>query len=111
MTHFTPRQRSGSEFGGVDETYATLQPTYDVLSNADKLRLEYLTGVDNTESFEDRRQMLGLRPATGARPLWLDHVSPSEVPHLGSEARRQGYGSDEGPIVTSDPDMPLNNEE
>lgn len=36
------------------------------------MRLGYLTGEENNpESIEDRRQFLGLRPATGRRPLFL----------------------------------------
>lgn len=69
----TPRQRTGSEFGGVETTKATIQPKgVDALTNGDRLRLGYLTGVENNpESMEDRRQMLGLRPASGRRPFFL----------------------------------------
>lgn len=78
----SPRQRSGSEFGGVETTKATIQPKgASALSNGDRLRLGYLTGVENnTESWEDRRQMLGLRPASGRRPWFLLKTGqPSEL--------------------------------
>ncbi len=67
------RQRSGSEYGGVERTKATVQPKEaDTLSAGEILRLGYLTGEeDNTESLEDRRQFLGLRPADGRRPIFL----------------------------------------
>ena len=69
----TQRQRSGSEFGGVETTKATIQPQgAEALTAGDRLRLGYLTGVEsNTESLEDRRQFLGLRPASGRRPNFL----------------------------------------
>lgn len=69
----TPKQLTGSEYGGVQPTKSTIQPKgADALSNGDRLRLGYLTGQeDNPESLEDRRQFLGLRPASGRRPLFL----------------------------------------
>jgi hypothetical protein len=93
----SPRQLTGTEYGGVETTFATIQPKpVDTLTPAEILRLGYLTGVDHdTESFEDRRQMLGLRKADGRRPEWLTHVSPQNRPELESEARLQGYGEDE----------------
>ena len=78
----TSRQRSGSEFGGVPTTKATIQPQgADALTAGDRLRLGYLTGVEgNTESLEDRRQFLGLRPASGKRPNYLLNTGqPSEL--------------------------------
>lgn len=74
----TPRQLAGSEYGGVGETRNTLQPKGpEALTPADELRLGYLVG-DTTDplqltiaSLEDRRQMLGLKPAGDQRPTWL----------------------------------------
>ena len=67
------RQLSGSEYGGVETTKATIQPqSADALTAGDRLRLGYLTGQEtDTESIEDRRQFLGLRPADGRRPTYL----------------------------------------
>lgn len=69
----TSRQLGGSEYGGVQPTKATIQPQgAEALTAGDRLRLGYLTGVEtNTESIEDRRQFLGLRPASGRRPRFL----------------------------------------
>lgn len=69
----TPRQHTGTEFGGVERTKATLQPKpAGALKPSEILRLGYLTGEEgDTESLEDRRQMMGLRPADGSRPTWL----------------------------------------
>jgi len=92
------RQAEGSEFGGVQPTLAGgIQPKGpEALTPGEKLRLGYVTGVEDDTNIqtnlEDRRQMMGLRPASGARPLWLDGVSPTDDPRLQSEARRQGYG-------------------
>jgi hypothetical protein len=70
------RQITGSEYSGVDETKATIQPKgAEALNNGDILRLGYLTGEESdTESLEDRRQFLGLHPATGPRPNWLKNT-------------------------------------
>lgn len=70
---YSSRQMSGSEFGGVEETAATIQPKpAEALDNGEKLRLFYLTGqTEDTEALEDHRQMLGLLPAEGGRPKWL----------------------------------------
>lgn len=71
---YTPRQMTGSEYGGVEETVATVQPKPpDALDNGEKLRLTYLTGqAIDTEAIEDHRAMLGLLPAEkGSRPKWL----------------------------------------
>lgn len=67
------KQLTGSEFGGVQPTKSTIQPKgVDALSNGDRLRLGYLTGEENNpEAIEDRRQMLGLRPADGRRPKFI----------------------------------------
>lgn len=74
----TPRQLSGSEFGGVGETRNTLQPKgRDALTPGDELRLGYLVGNETdtlqltVNSIEDHRQMLGLKPASDRRPTWL----------------------------------------
>jgi hypothetical protein len=70
---YSQRQMTGSEYGGVEETAATIQPKDpEALNNGEKLRLFYLTGqMDDTEALEDHRQMLGLLPADGRRPKWL----------------------------------------
>lgn len=92
------RQLDGSEYGGVEYTVAGgIQPKDDsALSAGDKLRLGYLTGQDSSTdirtNIDDARQMLGLRPAEGRRPLWLDGVSDDDDARLESEARRQGFG-------------------
>lgn len=83
---YTSRQSSGSEYGGVDRTKATIQPQPpEALGAADHLRLGYLTGEEtDTESLEDRRQMWGLRPANGERPTWLLETgqrSQAEIDH------------------------------
>lgn len=93
------RQLGGSEYGGSPDTIAGgIQPKpEEALTNGEKLRLGYLVGDESgnhPDSLEDRRQMLGLRPADGRRPLWLDHVSPTDDERLKSEARRQGYGEE-----------------
>jgi hypothetical protein len=96
----TSRQLAGSEFGGVERTVATVQPKpADTLTNAELLRLGYLTGRENEpESMEDRRQMLGLLPAKGVRPP--GQQSGGQHPNwLGgtgseSEASRQHLGED-----------------
>lgn len=93
------RQLLGSEYGGVSDTIAGgIQPKGpEALTNGEKLRLGYLVGDDTANvpgTLEDRRQMLGLRPANGKRPLWLDNVSPTDDPRLTSEVRRQGYGEE-----------------
>ena len=69
----TSRQLTGSEYGGVDRTKATIQPqSAEALTAGDRLRLGYLTGQEtDTESLEDRRQMLGLRPADGRPPMFI----------------------------------------
>ena len=87
---YTPRQRGGSEYGGVQPTPATIQPMPpEALSAADQLRLGYVSGVEtDTESPEDRRQMLGLRPADGRRPSWLSNTgqqSQAQIENLGEE--------------------------
>lgn len=70
------RQITGSEYSGVERTSATTQPKpAEALNNGERLRLGYLTGQENdTESLEDRRQMVGLRPADGKRPNWLSNT-------------------------------------
>jgi len=87
---YTARQKAGSEYGGVERTTATVQPKpREAILPGEQLRLGYLTGVeDNTESLEDRRQMMGLRPADGKRPSWLSKTGKA------SEAEIQGLGED-----------------
>lgn len=68
----TQKQLTGSEFGGVQPTKNTVQPKgVETLSAGERLRLGYLTGVEDPESIEDRRQFLGLRPASGKRPSYM----------------------------------------
>lgn len=73
LEYYNNHQKTGTEYSGVERTTASIQPMpAPALSPADHLRLGYLTGVEHdTESLEDRRQAVGLRPATGKRPLWL----------------------------------------
>jgi hypothetical protein len=86
----TSRQLTGSEYSGVERTVATIQPMpASELTSGDLLRLGYLTGrEDQPESLEDRRQMLGLLPASGQRPNWLGGTGQT------SEAERQHLGED-----------------
>jgi hypothetical protein len=74
---YSQTQLSGSEYSGINYTKNTLQPG-QALNNGDKLRLGYLVGdVSNanyeltTSNIEDHRQMMGLLPASQARPTWL----------------------------------------
>lgn len=92
-----PRQLFGTEFGGVQPTLAGgIQPKgEDALTNGELLRLGYVTGNESDTrrdfNLDDHRQALGLRPAEGTRPLWLDGVNDEDDIRLWSEARRQGY--------------------
>ena len=88
LDDYSAAQQQGSEYGGVDRTMATVQPKgAQALSNGDKLRLGYLTGVpDDPETLEDHRQFWGLRPADGARPFWVENTG------MESEAQVQGVG-------------------
>lgn len=94
------KQIDGSEYGGVQPTIAGgIQPKpEEALTAGERFRLGYVTGnetqPDPALNLEDRRQMMGLRPAEGGRPLWLDGVNPDDDPRLKSEARRQGFGED-----------------
>jgi hypothetical protein len=74
---YTPKQEAGSEFGGT-VSRNTIQPKgRDALTAGEELRLTYLVGdlsdtlQETPASLEDRRQMLGLKPADDARPNWL----------------------------------------
>lgn len=66
----------GSEYGGVQYrarvTNNTVQPKQsEALTAGERLRLGYLTGEeDNSMSYEDRRQMVGLRKPNGP-PSWF----------------------------------------
>lgn len=88
LDDYTAEQQQGSEYGGVERTSATVQPKgAQALSNGDKLRLGYVTGVpDDPASLEDHRQFWGLRPANGDRPYWLDNTG------IESEAEIRGVG-------------------
>lgn len=75
---YTPQQREGTEFGGA-QSLNTVQPKgADALTSGDVLRLGYLVGDASDPlqqqiplSLEDKRQMLGLKPAGDRRPIWL----------------------------------------
>lgn len=101
MTEFySQRQRMGTEFGGVEDPIAggIQEKGTDALTPGEKLRLGYRTGVeDSTQlvNIDDLRQFIGLRPADGRRPWFLDRVSPDDDPRLDSEAERLGYGVEE----------------
>lgn len=90
-------QLQGTEYSGVQPTLAGgIQPKDpEALTNGELLRMGYLTGNESETrrqfNLEDRRQAMGLRPAEGTRPLWLDEVNPENDPRLKSEARRQGF--------------------
>lgn len=96
-SRFTPRQVSGSEYGGVDETRNTVQPKgADALTPGEQLRLGYLTGdltdtrQETLASIEDKRQFLGLKPAGDERPNWL--VNTGRI----TEAEIQGIPHPDG---------------
>jgi hypothetical protein len=102
----TPRQVEGSEYGGVGETRNTLQPKgAEAITPSDELRLGYLVGdISDPEqqtvlSLEDRRQMLGLKPAGNRRPIWLANTGRT------AEAELQGVEYPEE-ISTLDPEIP-----
>lgn len=74
---YTAKQRAGSEFGGT-VSRNTVQPKGgEALTPGEQLRLGYLVGdlsdplQETPHSLEDRRQMLGLKPAGNERPRWL----------------------------------------
>lgn len=74
---YTPAQIGGSEFGGTVSRNTVQPKSNEALTSGDILRLGYLVG-DTTDSLqqtplslEDRRQMLGLKPAGDLRPVWL----------------------------------------
>lgn len=100
------RQLNGTEYGGVAETRNTLQPKgADALTASDELRLGYLVGetCDPEQltilSIEDRRQMVGLKPAGDRRPIWLANTGRS------SEAELRGIDYPDE-ISTLNPDLP-----
>jgi hypothetical protein len=103
----TPRQLNGSEYAGVGETRNTLQPKgAEAIDAADELRLGYLTGDGASDplqqtilSLEDRRQMMGLKPAGDARPMWLSNTGRT------TEAEIQGAEYPEE-LSTLDPYVP-----
>lgn len=81
-------QRSGTEYGGLQHTPSGIQPKpSEAFTSGEILRLGYTTGNENDyQSIDDTRQMLGLRPADGRRPLWLRGASPTGDPRLESVA-------------------------
>jgi hypothetical protein len=87
---YTQRQMTGTEYSGVERTVATVQPKApEALTNGEKLRLFYLTGqmeqTEGVKALEDHRQMLGLLPADGRKPVWLSETgagpSQAEIEH------------------------------
>lgn len=92
-----PKWLSGTEYGGVQPTLAGgIQPKDpEQLTAGEILRLSYVTGdlteTDPVKGLEDRRQMMGLRPAEGGRPQYLDGLDDDKDPRLTSEVRREGY--------------------
>lgn len=80
---YTAQQLQGSEYGGVDDAPATVQPKPALaVSPGEKLRLGYLTGDETNKptSIEDHRQFWGLLPADNRRPYWIDsNGKPSEA--------------------------------
>lgn len=76
-------QRTGSEYGGVAHTPSGIQPKpQEALNNTELLRLGYVTGVEDWQSIEDRRQMVGLRPANGGRPQYIGNLNSEDDPRL-----------------------------
>lgn len=78
---YTPAQLAGSEYGGTTSRNTVQPKGAEALSSGDELRLGYLVGstsdplqLDPIASLEDRRQMMGLKPSTNQRPLWLDET-------------------------------------
>lgn len=76
---YTPGQLSGTEYGGTSSRNTVQPKGRAALSSGEELRLGYLVGsvddslqLDPMTSLEDRRQMLGLKPSTNQRPLWID---------------------------------------
>lgn len=82
--HYTARQMTGTEYSGVEETRATIQPKPpEALDNGEKLRLIYLTGQDvDTEALEDHRAFCGLLPADGRRPKWLLKANKEQLAQI-----------------------------
>lgn len=87
----TSDQFRGSEYGGVGPTSNTFQPQPpDAMTNTELLRNSYLTGEppDYKLNIEDRRQMMGLKPAgKNKRPWWLletglRSIAEEKLPHL-----------------------------
>lgn len=99
---YSNRQLTGSEYGGVEFTMIGIQPKGpDALKNGDRLRMGYLTGNElDTNALEDHRQMLGLRPANGRYPVWMEQVNDRHDHRLDSEAQRKGYGNDYNEVPT-----------
>jgi len=85
-------QIGGSEYGGVQYRARvvnnTVQPKVpEALTAGERLRLGYLTGVeDDSMSYEDRRQMVGLRKP-GGPPSW--YVTGQPFPPTYAEAYDQ----------------------
>lgn len=106
-SRYNPRQLGGTEYGGVGETRNTLQPKgAEALTPSDLLRIGYLVGDGASDplqqtilSLEDRRQMLGLKPAGDQRPIWLANTGRT------AEAEIQGAEYPEE-LSTLDPYIP-----
>lgn len=80
MKRYTQRQQGGTEYGGTDTVHGGMQPTVKALTNAEMLRLDYLTGKRDVRSLDDRRQMMGLLPGNGRPPRWLLNVDDLATP-------------------------------
>lgn len=87
---YSAKQRAGSEYGGVADSPNTLQPIPpSALDNGELLRLGYLTGEEDAESLEDRRQFYGLRPAGGERPYWLGNTGKESLADIQGVGERE----------------------
>jgi hypothetical protein len=84
---------SGSEFGGVPRRRgrALIQPKpVSARTTGENLMLGYTVGDDpSPEPLEDKRQFLGLLPASHRRPFWLLQTGRKSV------AENQGLVSEE----------------
>lgn len=87
---YSAKQLAGSEYGGVGDSPNTLQPIpTTALDNGEILRLDYLTGEQDTESIEDRRQFWGLRPAGGERPRWIGGTGVTSLADIEQVGERE----------------------
>lgn len=99
---YTPKQEDGSEFGGTISRN-TIQPKQsEALSAGEELRLTYLVGdlsdtlQETPLSLEDRRQALGLKPASDQRPNWLGNTGKMSRAELELEDYPDALRTQEG---------------